>query len=86
MAQATHGSAPDIAGRGIANPAGMIASAAMLLRWLAEERADPAAGRAADAIEAAVAAALEAGVRTPDLGGSASTADFAGAVAARLDG
>jgi 3-isopropylmalate dehydrogenase len=84
MAQATHGSAPDIAGRGIANPVGMILSAAMLLRWLAGERKDPAAGQVADAVEAAVAATLGSGVRTRDLGGSASTADFAGAVAARL--
>ncbi len=86
MAQATHGSAPDIAGKGIANPVGMILSAAMLLRWLGGERKDAAAGRAADAVEAAVAATLGAGVRTPDLGGAASTADFAAAVAGRLEG
>ena len=84
MAQATHGSAPDIAGTGAANPVGMMLSAAMLLRWLAGERQDPAAGAAADQVEQAVAGALAAGVRTPDLGGSASTAEFAAAAAGRL--
>jgi 3-isopropylmalate dehydrogenase len=56
-----HGSAPDIAGQGIANPLGAIASAAMLLRYgLAQPEA-------ADAIDRAVAAVLSAGVRTPDI-------------------
>jgi len=72
-----HGSAPDIAGRDIANPIGTILSAAMMLRW-SLGRAD-----AADAIEAAVAAALEAGFRTADLAGAdragADRADLAGA-------
>ncbi len=84
MAQATHGSAPDIAGQGIANPVGMILSAAMLLRWLAGERRDPGAGALADAIERAVAAALAGGPRTPDLGGSASSAEFTAAVVKHL--
>jgi 3-isopropylmalate dehydrogenase len=73
MAQASHGSAPDIAGKGIANPVGLILSAAMLLRWLGGERQDPPATGAADLIDAAVAAALAGPVRTPDLGGSATT-------------
>jgi 3-isopropylmalate dehydrogenase len=84
MAQATHGSAPDIAGQGIANPVGMILSAAMLLRWLAGERTDPAAGRAADAVERAVEAALAGGARTPDLGGRARTAELTAAVVTHL--
>lgn len=62
-----HGSAPDIAGRGIANPIGAILSAAMMLRW-SLERAD-----AADAIERAVDAALTRGARTADLGGHLAT-------------
>lgn len=73
-----HGSAPDIAGKGIANPAGMILSAAMLLRLslgLEQE---------AVAVEKAVSAVLADGVRTADLGGAASTGDFGDAVVARL--
>ncbi len=84
MAQATHGSAPDIAGKGIANPVGMILSTAMLLRWLAGARRDPAAGAAADAIERGVGAALAGGARTPDLGGTGSTADVARAAVRAL--
>jgi 3-isopropylmalate dehydrogenase len=62
-----HGSAPDLAGLGTANPVGTILSAAMLLR---HSLALPAAARA---VEDAVAAVLAAGVRTPDLGGAAGT-------------
>jgi 3-isopropylmalate dehydrogenase len=63
-----HGSAPDIAGQGVANPLAMFLSAALLLRHglgLADEAA---------AVESAVQLALQEGLRTPDLGGSASTA------------
>jgi 3-isopropylmalate dehydrogenase len=80
MAQASHGSAPDIAGKGVANPVGMILSAAMLLAWLAGERKDPAAGEAGQAIERTVAAVLEKGPRTRDLGGTASTSEFTAAL------
>jgi 3-isopropylmalate dehydrogenase len=62
-----HGSAPDIAGQGIANPIATCLSAAMMLRY----SLDCAAG--ADRIEAAVATLLDAGHRTPDLGGTLST-------------
>jgi tartrate dehydrogenase/decarboxylase/D-malate dehydrogenase len=73
-----HGSAPDIAGKGIANPLAAILSAAMMLEHL--EQAE-----AARAIEGAVAAILAEGkVRTPDLGGGNSTLEVAGAVIARL--
>lgn len=84
MAQAAHGSAPDIAGRGIANPIGMMVSSALLLQWLGERRAAPAVSRAGASIDAAIDAALNAGVRTPDLGGDASTGAFVDAVIARL--
>jgi 3-isopropylmalate dehydrogenase len=67
-----HGSAPDIAGRGIANPLGAIGSAALMLRWSLGQPA------AADALEAAFEAALE--LRTPDLGGSATTDEVEQAV------
>ena len=73
-----HGTAPDIAGKGIANPAAAILAAAMMLRHLKE---DAAAG----AIEKAVAAALaEERHRTPDLGGPATTAEATQAIIARL--
>jgi isocitrate dehydrogenase (NAD+) len=73
-----HGSAPDIAGQGIANPIAMILSGAMLLRHVGERDA-------ASAVERAVNGVLDGGdVRTPDLGGSSSTMEVAGAVAAAL--
>jgi 3-isopropylmalate dehydrogenase len=84
MAQAVHGSAPDIAGQGIANPVGMIVSAAMLLGWLGERHDDAAATAAAAAIERAVDAALASGVATRDTGGSAGTAEFTDAVVRAL--
>ncbi|TAJ45202.1 isocitrate/isopropylmalate dehydrogenase family protein [Methanofollis fontis] len=72
-----HGSAPDIAGRGIANPVAAIRSAAMLLAHVGH--ADEAA-----AVDAAVDAACAAGVRTPDLGGAASTVQVGEAVLSRM--
>jgi 3-isopropylmalate dehydrogenase len=73
-----HGSAPDIAGLGIANPIAAILSAAMLLRI--------SLGRAseADAVERAVEKALADGVKTPDLGGTATTEEVGEAVLRRL--
>ena len=73
-----HGSAPDIAGRGIANPAAMLRSVALLLRHAADD------AETADALERAVDAAL-ASSPTPDVGGSATTADFELAVLRSLD-
>jgi 3-isopropylmalate dehydrogenase len=82
MYEPIHGSAPDIAGRGIANPIGTILSAAMLARW-SLGREDVAA-----AIEAAVADALDAGFRTADLTApgqdSASTGEMTEAIVARI--
>jgi methanogen homoisocitrate dehydrogenase len=68
-----HGSAPDIAGRGIANPVGAIRCAAMMMEWLGEIEM-------ARRIEQAVQRALAGGARTPDLGGSYGTADVTRAV------
>jgi 3-isopropylmalate dehydrogenase len=77
-----HGSAPDIAGRGIANPFGAILSAALLLRHSLGLEAEAAA------VEAAVAAAISAGVRTPDIAApgtpAATTREAGAAVIARL--
>jgi 3-isopropylmalate dehydrogenase len=86
MAQAAHGSAPDIAGQGRANPVGIILSSAMLLTWMGTRHADPRLGEAAVRLEDAVDTVLRGGTRTGDLGGSASTAEFAEAVAAAVDG
>jgi 3-isopropylmalate dehydrogenase len=74
-----HGSAPDIAGQGIANPLAMFLSAALMLRHglgLASEAA---------AVESAVEGALDTGLRTPDLGGEASTAQATAAVMSNLE-
>jgi 3-isopropylmalate dehydrogenase len=73
-----HGSAPDIAGKGIANPLAAILSFEMALRW-SLDRAD-----LADTLFAAVNAALEKGARTPDLGGAMTTVQMADAVLAEL--
>jgi isocitrate dehydrogenase (NAD+) len=76
--EAVHGSAPDIAGKGIANPVALLLAAAMMLEHVG--RLD-----AAERLRAAIDRALVAdGVRTRDLGGTASTMDFARAVVARL--
>jgi len=74
-----HGSAPDIAGKGVANPVGTILSAAMLLRHSLGLSAE------ADRIEAAVYGAIAAGHRTRDLGGSLGTARMTEEILARLD-
>ena len=73
-----HGSAPDIAGHGKANPCAAILSAAMMLRHSLEQP------EAADRVEAAVAAAIADGARTADLGGSLATSAMGDAVLARL--
>jgi 3-isopropylmalate dehydrogenase len=73
-----HGSAPDIAGRGVANPIAAVLSFAMALRYSLDAPA------LADRVEAAVAAALDGGARTPDLGGSLGTSAMGDAVLAYL--
>jgi 3-isopropylmalate dehydrogenase len=80
--QASHGTAPDIAGKGIANPVAQILSAAMMLDWLGEKKGDPQAKKGAKAIEKAVATVLEDTVNhTADIGGKASTERVGDAVA-----
>lgn len=79
MFEPVHGSAPDIAGKGIANPVGQIWSGAMMLRHLGAEEA-------ADAVENAVAETLAEGkVRTPDIGGKSSTEELGEAIAIRVN-
>jgi 3-isopropylmalate dehydrogenase len=85
VANAGHGSAPDIAGRGIANPTGMILSTAMLFEWLGVKHSKPVLVEASQAITAAVDAALaDDGARTGDLGGRGNTRLFAERVVAAL--
>ncbi len=85
MAQATHGSAPDIAGKGIANPYAMIMSGQMMLEWLGRKRNDAKALDAARRIAAAVERVIaEQKQLTPDLGGKAGTAGMGDAVVAAL--
>ncbi len=77
MAQAQHGSAPDIAGQDRANPSSLIGSAAMLFAWLGERRGDDRLRRAAEGIERALDAVLADPQRRPrDLGGSTGTRAF----------
>ena len=84
--QAAHGSAPDIAGKGIANPLATILSAGMMLDWLGRRREDHAALRASVWIEDAVGAALRDGSGlTGDLGGTAGTVEAGDAVLRALD-
>ena len=81
MAQATHGSAPDIAGRGTANPYAMIISGAMLLDWLGRTKAIDEAVEAARTIGLAVEQVIETRRDlTPDLGGQGTTSSMAAAV------
>ena len=75
MFEPVHGSAPDIAGKGIANPVGQIWSGAMMLRHCGQ-------AKAADAVEQAIAATLaKTKIRTPDLGGTSSTEELGIAIA-----
>ena len=82
--EAVHGSAPDIAGQGIANPLALLMSAVMMLHYLATTRRDPACNTIADHIRAAYNKALAEGKKTRDLGGGLSTEQFADAVIAGL--
>jgi 3-isopropylmalate dehydrogenase len=83
MAQATHGSAPDIAGRNIANPYAMITSGQMLMGWLGRRHKNEKATAAADYMQAAIEKVVSEGkTLTQDLGGKASTQQMGDAIAA----
>jgi isocitrate dehydrogenase (NAD+) len=75
--EAVHGTAPDIAGAGKANPTALLMSSVLMLRHLELD------GHA-ERVETALFQTIAAGIRTPDVGGSASTAEFTRAVVERL--
>ncbi|MBN2193387.1 MAG: isocitrate/isopropylmalate dehydrogenase family protein [Polyangiaceae bacterium] len=83
--EAVHGSAPDIAGKDLANPLALLMSATMMLNHLAETRESAACRAAAARIKRAYDAALAAGQKTRDLGGTLGTREFTEAVIARLE-
>jgi isocitrate dehydrogenase (NAD+) len=76
--EAVHGSAPDIAGRNIANPTALLLSALMMLEHIGEADAAARIGAALDRV------LIDGGVRTPDLGGSATTSAFTDEIVRRL--
>jgi 3-isopropylmalate dehydrogenase len=85
MAQATHGSAPDIAGKNIANPYALIMSGQMLLEWLGRKRNDAKAIEAAALMDRAMEKVIaEQKQLTPDMGGKASTSQMGDAVVAAI--
>ncbi|SDB45327.1 isocitrate/isopropylmalate dehydrogenase family protein [Belnapia rosea] len=84
--QPAHGTAPDIAGQGIANPAAMLLSASMMLDWLASRGAGQGFADAAAELDTAVDAAFAGGLRTTDIGGGDGTAAVVRAVQAQLGG
>jgi len=84
--EAVHGSAPDIAGKNLANPLALLMSATMMLKHLADTRGDEACRAAGERIRRAYDRALEEGQKTRDIGGSLGTTEFARAVSERLDG
>jgi isocitrate dehydrogenase (NAD+) len=76
--EAVHGSAPDIAGRNLANPTALLLSAGLMLDHIGE-------ATAATRVRRALVRTLEGSVRTKDVGGTASTTAFADAIIERLD-
>jgi isocitrate dehydrogenase (NAD+) len=83
--EAVHGSAPDIAGKNLANPLALLMSSTMMLKHLADTRADEACRSAGERIRRAYDRALEEGQKTRDIGGTLGTAEFARAVSDRIE-
>ena len=82
--EAVHGSAPDIAGKGVANPLALVMSGVMMLNWLATTRGEPRLRECAARIRGAYDRALAEGATTRDLGGALGTMAFADALVARM--
>jgi len=76
MSEAPHGTAPGLCGKNIANPMAMILAGAAVLHYAAQVTGEPEAETASLAIYDGVLEASAAGIRTPDLGGEASTSEF----------
>jgi 3-isopropylmalate dehydrogenase len=86
VAQAAHGSAPDIAGRGIANPTALMLSVAMMLEWLGARHGRDDLGAAAEHLNAVIDAVLaNPASHTPDMGGTGSTGAFGEAVTRKIE-
>ncbi len=83
--EAVRGSAPDIAGKNLANPLALLMSGAMMLKHLADTRGDEACRLAGERIRRAYDRALSDGQKTRDIGGSLGTIEFARAVSERLE-
>ena len=84
MFQPSHGTAPTIAGKGIANPVATILSGKMMLDWLGDKHDNKAAKTAANLVEKAVSNTLGLGIKTFDIGGTADTSQFGDAVIAEM--
>jgi 3-isopropylmalate dehydrogenase len=86
MAQATHGSAPDIAGKGLANPYAMIESSRMLVEWLGHDRGIAQAVSAAQSMKRAIESAMsDPSSRTPDIRGTANTGAMTAAIVRQIE-
>ncbi len=83
--QPSHGTAPDIAGKGVANPLATILSGAMMLEWLGQKHGDGSLVEAGDAVSKSVARVIRKGTVTPDLGGTAKTEMVVEAVIAAVE-
>ncbi|WP_068672424.1 isocitrate/isopropylmalate dehydrogenase family protein [Oceanobacillus sp. Castelsardo] len=86
MAQAAHGSAPNIAGQNKANPVGIILSTVMLLQWLASHHQDDRLIEIANRVEQSIFSVMSKGIKTVDLTGKESTASFTEAVINEIEG
>jgi isocitrate dehydrogenase (NAD+) len=84
--EAVHGSAPDIAGKGVANPLALLMSAVMMLNHIADTRGDESCRAAAGRIRDAYNRSLSDGQKTRDLGGELGTEEFASALIERIEG
>ena len=82
--QPSHGSAPDIAGKDVANPVATILSAAMMLDWLSDKHGDERCVEAASLIRSATASVLAGGPKTRDIGGTAGTTEVTDALLGEL--
>jgi 3-isopropylmalate dehydrogenase len=79
-----HGCAPDLAGKGVANPLSMFFTTKMMLDWLGSRKQDPNCVAASTALESAISTVTRSGVKTPDIGGNSSTEVVTKAVCAEI--